>query len=101
MVVGESMKMEVKRIFQTKKIPPRLNKTLIALIPKQLGLESISHFRHISLCNTLYKIVSKILVLRLKNLMPNLISPSQTAFVAGRRGANNVIVAQELLYLME
>lgn len=33
--------------------------------------------------------------------MPNLISPSQTAFVAGRRGTDNVIVAQELLYLME
>lgn len=33
--------------------------------------------------------------------MPNLISPSQTAFVASRRGTDNVIVAQELLYLME
>ena len=33
--------------------------------------------------------------------MPNLISPSQIAFVAGRRGTDNVIVAQELLYLME
>ena len=101
MVVGAYVKMEVKRIFQTKKIPPRLNKTLITLMPKQLGPESINHFRPISLCNTLYEIVSKILVLRLKNLMPNLISPSQTAFVAGRRGIDNVIVAQKLLYMME
>ena len=33
--------------------------------------------------------------------MPNLVSPSQTAFVAGRRGTDNIIVAQELLYAME
>lgn len=54
MVVGESVKLEVKRVFQTRKIPLRLNRTLIALIPKKLGLETISHFRAISLCNTLY-----------------------------------------------
>ena len=90
MVVGESVKVKVKRIFQTKKIPPQLNKTLIALIPKQLGPESISHFRPISLCNTIYKIVSKILVLKMKHLMPNLIFPSQTTFVAGRRGTDNI-----------
>ena len=45
--------------------------------------------------------VSKILVLRMKHLMPNLVSPSQTAFFAGKRGTDNVIVAQELLYAME
>lgn len=33
--------------------------------------------------------------------MPNLISPSQTTFVAGRRGIDNVITAQEILYSME
>ena len=73
-------------------MPPLLNETLIALIPKQLGLESLSHYRSISLYNTIYKIVTKILALRMKHLMPNQVSPSQTAFVAGRRGIDNVIV---------
>ena len=99
--MGNSVKLEVKKIFQTKKVPPWLNRTLIALIPKKLGPETISHFRPISLCNTLYKVVSKILVLRMKHLMPKLVSPSQTAFVVGRRGTDNVIVAQELLFAME
>ena len=85
MVVGESVKHEVKQIFRLKRIPPYLNKAIIALIPKQLGPETINHFRPISLCNTIYKIVSKILVLRMKHLMPTLISPTQTAFVSGRR----------------
>ena len=101
MVVGESVRFEVKKIFRTKNIPKNLNKTLIALIPKQLGPESINHYRPISLCNTIYKIVTKILVNRLKHLMPTLVSPSQTAFISGRRGTDNVIIAQELVYTIE
>ncbi|KAK9983152.1 hypothetical protein SO802_032677 [Lithocarpus litseifolius] len=100
MVVGNSVKFEVKRMFRTKKIPQHFNKTLIALIPKQTGPETINHFRPISLCNTIYKIVTKILVQRMKHLMPTLISPSQTAFISGRRGTDNVIVAQELVYTL-
>ena len=99
--MGDSVKTEVKFFFQTRKVPPWLNKTLIALIPKKLGPKTINHFRLISLCNTSYKVVSKILVLRMKHLMPILVSPSQAAFVTGRRGSDNVIVAQELLYAME
>lgn len=101
LIMGESVKFEIKKIFTVKKIPEHLNKTLIALIPKQLGLETISHFRPISLCNTIYKIVTKILVNRLKHLMPTLVSPSQIAFISGRRGTDNVIIAQELVYTIE
>ena len=78
-----------------------LEKDLIALIPKQLGLESINHYRPISLCNTAYKIVTKILVHHLKHLMPTLVSPSQITFISGRRGTDNVIIAQELVYTIE
>ena len=95
MVVGESVKFEIRQIFRTKKIPENFNKTLIALIPKQLGPESINHYRPISLCDTVYKIVTKILVHCLKHLMPTLVSPSQTAFISKRKGTDNVIIAQE------
>ena len=40
-------------------------------------------------------------MLRLKPLLPSLISPLQTAFVAGRRGSDNVVIAQELIYTLE
>ena len=45
--------------------------------------------------------MTKILVNRLKHLMPTLVSPSQTAFISGRRGTDNVIIAQELVYTIE
>ena len=55
-------------------------------------------FRPISLCNTVYKIVTKIIVKRMRNLFPNLISPLQTAFVPGRLGLDNMITAQEIIH---
>ena len=72
-------------IFSSQHVPKYLNQTLIVLIPKQSGPETVSHFRPISLCNTVYKIVTKILVQRLRPLLPSLISPMQVAFLAGRR----------------
>ena len=88
----------MKQIFASQKVPDYLNQTLIALIPKQLGSEIVNQFRPISLCKTVYKIVSKILVKRIRPLLPKLISPMQAAFLQGRRGADNVIIAQDLIY---
>lgn len=54
-MVGEYVNREVNAIFVNQKVPDYLNQTLIALIPKQIGSESV----RISLCNTAYKIISK------------------------------------------
>lgn len=88
LLVEDSVKREVKEIFTTQKIPEYLNQTLIALIPKQISPELVSHYRPISCCTTIYKIVTKILVLRLKPLLPSLISPMQSAFIVGRRDSD-------------
>ena len=88
----------MNQIFASQKVPDYLNQTLIALIPKQLGSETVNQFRPISLCNTVYKIVSKIVIKRIRPLLPKLISPMQAAFLQGRRGTDNVIIAQELIY---
>ena len=92
------MKREIKEVFLSQKVPEYLNQTLVFLIPKQPDPETVSQYRPISLCNTIYKVVSKIIVLRLLPLLPSLISPMQTAFLERRRGTNNVIIAQELIY---
>ena len=98
LVVGDSVKREIKEVFRKQKVLEYLNQTLIALIPKQPGPEIVSHYKPISLCTTVYKIISKIIVMRILPLLPSLISPMQTSFIQGRRGINNVIIAQELIY---
>jgi ribonuclease HI len=100
MIVGPSVKTAVKNIFSTGIMPPNLNQTLIALVPKQQGPETLNHYRPISLCNTVYKIITKLLVLRIKPYLLALVSPFQTAFVSGRRGSDNLIIAQELVYTL-
>ena len=83
---------EVKQIFLLKEVPKVLNSTLISLIPKIPGPETLNNYRPISLCNTVYKIVSKVIVARLRLLLDQVISPFQTAFVPGRRGTDNAIL---------
>jgi hypothetical protein len=74
------------------------NHTFIALVPKQSGSHTVHHFRPISLCNIVYKIITKILANRLKLLLPKIISPLQSAFVPARNIQDNVILAHELLH---
>ena len=84
---------EVSSIFDSRVILDFLNETLISLIPKCPNLESLKNFRPISLCNSIYKVVTKIIVGRIRPLLDKLISPNQTAFVPGGRRLDNVIVA--------
>ena len=72
--MGDTLREEVKGIFASGKIPEYLNQTIITLIPKHKNPKTFNHYRPISLCNMVYKIVTKIIVARLRPLLPGLVS---------------------------
>ena len=77
-----------------------LNHTFIILIPKISFPDDVSHFSPISLCNMIYKVISKILVNRLKPIIDSLISPFQKAFIKGRNIFDNILIAHEIMDIL-
>ena len=90
--MGDSVKDEVLKAFFDRKILEYLNKTHIVLISKIQGPETIANYRPISLCTSVYKIIAKIIVNRIRSHLERLISPLQATFVPGRRGVDNFII---------
>ena len=78
--IGEDVSKAVLNYLNLGSIPSSINHTFITLIPKVKSPFVVSEFYPISLCNVIYKIVSKVAVIRLKKVLPLIISNSQSAF---------------------
>jgi hypothetical protein len=96
--IGDDVTRLIQNFYRTCILPPHLNDTHIALIPKKVVCHLPADFRPISLCNVIYKIISKSLANRLKMHLPDYIHPTQQAFIEGRRISNNIIIAQEITH---
>lgn len=61
-----------------------MSSTFIVLIPKKDGARELIDFHHISMVSSLYKIISKVLPLRLRVVIGSLVNVTQSAFIKGR-----------------
>ena len=75
-----------------------LNHTYIALIPKIGKPRKVADFRPISLCNVIYRIITKVIANRLKHILQHVISPAQSAFIPNRLITDNIIIGYECFH---
>ncbi|XP_022024451.1 uncharacterized protein LOC110924768 [Helianthus annuus] len=95
--VGNDVCCAVKEFFHNGKLLQQLNHTVVSIIPKVSTPDSITNYRPISCCNTLYKCISKIISERMKNGLADIVGINQSAFVPGRRISDNILLTQELM----
>lgn len=91
----------VSHFFNNSVLPNSWGRTYITLVPKKPNPNTVVDFRPISLCNVCYKIISKLLTNRLKDVLPKVIGREQCGFVSNRSPFDNIIALQEVVHSMD
>ncbi|GJT08929.1 RNA-directed DNA polymerase, eukaryota [Tanacetum coccineum] len=73
------------------------NSSFITLIPKVIDAKFVNDFRPISLIGCIYKVVTKVLANRLVSVIGDLVSDTQSAFIAGRQILDGPFILDEIL----
>ena len=74
-----------------------LNKVYLILLLKTTRAEYRGDFRPISLSNSIYLIIAKVLANRLREVLDGLISLFQSSFISGCQMIDSVVMAEEMV----
>lgn len=96
-IIGTDVTTSIGQFFTSGFLPAAANATILSLVPKRQGAYLVTDYRPISCLNTVYKVISCLLVRRLKPMLQDLIVPNQTAFVKGRLLIENTVLVGELV----
>ena len=87
----------INNCWKSKKTPTEWKTAVILPIFKKGQRSNCDHYRGISLLNTGYKIYSRILVKRLKNIIETILSEEQSGFRPSRSCIDNVFSLQQII----
>lgn len=99
-VVEEDVCENIRDWFDKSRVPHDLCQAIMCLIPKQHPPEMVKHLRPISLCNTIYKHITKIVVNRFKTPHPPPDLPKPKQFYKREGTKINLVVASKILHSM-
>ncbi|KAL8130847.1 hypothetical protein AgCh_006963 [Apium graveolens] len=99
-IVGKDIIKAIKEYFATGDLLQSVNDTNIVLIPKKKNPTVIGELRPIALCNVLMKIITKVMANGLKEVINDVVSETQSAFISGRLISDNIMTAYEVMHYL-
>ena len=93
--------MRCGKLWKTHHILLTLNATFLSLIPKLGEVVLFDQFKLISLCNAIYKIITKVISNRLNPILPYIVSPEQLVFLEGHQIMDGIILTHEILHSLK
>lgn len=100
-IVGNKVSLATLKFVNEGIFEKSINYNYIVLIPKIKNPLRASDFKPISLCNVVYKLISKVFVNRFKKILFAIVSNSQSAFILDRLITDNVIRTYEAFHSMK
>lgn len=95
--MGEEFIKMISNFFESGILPKAVNTTWVTLIPKIEGANELKDFRPISMVGYIYKIIAKILAIRIKKVMPSLVGETQSTFIMERQILDGALIANEVV----
>nr|GEX48861.1 RNA-directed DNA polymerase, eukaryota [Tanacetum cinerariifolium] len=95
--IGPDFCSAIECFFSSGYLPKGCNTSFIALIPKVVDAKFVNDFRPISLIGSVYKVITKILANRLAGVITDLVSDSQSTFIANRNILDGPFILNENL----
>ncbi|XP_010694539.1 uncharacterized protein LOC104907323 [Beta vulgaris subsp. vulgaris] len=99
-IVGSKITAAIKDFFTSGKLLTEVNTTILTLIPKVKCPSSVSDFRPIACCNTIYKCITKVMCDRIKAILPVIIGENLGASIKGRFIGHNIMICQDLVFII-
>lgn len=99
--MGEDIISFTKEFFISGEVLQGLNDTNLVLIPKKKNPTVIGELRPIALCNVVMKIITKVMANRLKEVLNDVVSETQSAFIPGRLISDNIMIAYEVMHYLK
>uniref|UniRef100_A0A803JT65 Reverse transcriptase domain-containing protein n=1 Tax=Xenopus tropicalis TaxID=8364 RepID=A0A803JT65_XENTR len=97
-ILKDDLFLVFKESFLSDTLPPSWRRGIVSLIFKKGDKERLENYRPITLLNVDYKVMAKLISLRLKPFLSNLIHPDQVCGVPGRSMTESLNVIRDVIW---